>query len=158
MSARRAEVRKRVADRRRALLYEDVGNQRRARHLADVERRYRDGECTVYPNRITIALDAGGHEGPEVDAACLAAEPAVDQWEAGQAVPTWEQLVALSELTGVAVEFFLDPPDNDIGPGWSCGDGGCRVVLPHAAIAPYGSTGPPPSLTLIAGVTDGATK
>lgn len=144
----RAEVRKRVAENRRARLYEEVKGHRLTRALAEVEQRYRDGLCTVYPNRITTALDAGGHEGPEVDAACLAAEPAVDEWEAGQAVPTWEQLAAMANLTGMAVEFFLRPPTDDIGPVMICGDDGCQVVLPRAAVAPYGSVAPP-SLTLV---------
>jgi hypothetical protein len=61
----------------------------------------------VVPWRITIALDAQGLEGPEVDEACGAAEPDADQWEAGVLYPTWNQLLALSELTGCTPEFFM---------------------------------------------------
>lgn len=53
----------------------------------------------VIPYRITTALDAEALYGPEVDAACGVEEPAVDQWEAGELYPTWEQLCALAELT-----------------------------------------------------------
>jgi hypothetical protein len=61
----------------------------------------------VVPWRITIALDANDLYGPEVDEACGAAEPDVDQWEAGVLYPTWNQLLALSELTGCTPEFFM---------------------------------------------------
>ncbi len=61
----------------------------------------------VAPWRITAALDAGGHEGAGVDAACGAEEPAVDEWEAGKRYPTFEQLQLLSELTGFSVDWFV---------------------------------------------------
>lgn len=60
----------------------------------------------VRPAAITFALDAMGLDGPEVDKACLAEEPAVDMWEAGTLYPTWEQLCALAELTGNTPSFF----------------------------------------------------
>lgn len=60
----------------------------------------------VRPAAISFALDAKGLYGPEVDAACLAAEPDVDMWERGALYPTWEQLVALAALTGNTPRFF----------------------------------------------------
>lgn len=68
----------------------------------------------LVPARITTALDAMGLDGPEVDAACGAAEPDVDRWEAGELYPTWEQFKALSRLTGMAMRFFFMPPQ-DLG-------------------------------------------
>jgi len=68
----------------------------------------------VVPYRITIALDAQGLEGPEVDTACGGAEPDVDMWEAGTKYPTWEQLKLLAELTGVTPEYFLFEPGSDL--------------------------------------------
>lgn len=61
-----------------------------------------------YPERITMALDApagGGRplEGPDVDAACDATEPAVDRWETGEEVPTPHQLELLAALTGYPI-------------------------------------------------------
>lgn len=61
------------------------------------------------PYSITLALDAHGLDGPEVDLACGVEEPAVDRWEEGELYPTWEQLVALAELTGCSVGFFFQP-------------------------------------------------
>ncbi len=68
----------------------------------------------VVPWRITQALNAGGHEGPEVDAACGVLEPAVDEWESGDRYPTWEQLEALTRLTGYGVAWFTRPVDADL--------------------------------------------
>jgi hypothetical protein len=68
----------------------------------------------IVPWRITIALDAKGLYGPEVDEACGAAEPDVDQWEAGVLYPTWDQLRALSELTGCTPEFFMWSPTEEL--------------------------------------------
>ncbi len=65
------------------------------------------------PARITIALDAGGHEGPQVDLAVGTFErnPAgdVDVWECGLAVPTGEQVRLLAELTGFPIAWFYEP-------------------------------------------------
>lgn len=72
----------------------------------------------VVPHRITIAL--GDLEGPGVDKACGAKEPDVDLWETGEKYPTWEQLLALAELTGFDVRFFLMPEGGELhalGPG-----------------------------------------
>lgn len=61
------------------------------------------------PARITLALDSRGMFGAWVDEACGVAEPAVDQWEAGELVPTRHQVELLAELTGYPVEFFYRP-------------------------------------------------
>ncbi len=60
----------------------------------------------VIPHRITTALDIRALYGPEVDRACGVEEPAVDEWEEGVRYPTWEQLLALADLTGYPVKFF----------------------------------------------------
>lgn len=81
--------------------------QARATGLADdreAYQRWRGG--LVIPDRITLALDMCGLHGPEVDIACGAAEPEVDQWEAGERYPSWEQLRALAALTGCTPRFF----------------------------------------------------
>lgn len=93
----------RAADQRRA----------RARHAqaATEQNAYRQWDAgLLVPHQITIALDARELYGPEVDAACGAAEPDVDRWEAGELYPTWDQLKALSKLTGCALKFFFLPP------------------------------------------------
>jgi hypothetical protein len=63
----------------------------------------------VVPARITMALDIRDLEGPEVDIACGAAEPDVDMWELGLAVPSPEQVTLLAELTGFQPAFFYNP-------------------------------------------------
>ena len=62
----------------------------------------------IHPFRITMALDARRLCGPQVDAACGAAEPDVDLWEAGKLYPTWEQVRLLAELCGVPPRFFAE--------------------------------------------------
>ena len=54
-------------------------------------------------------MSLGGHFGPEVDAACLAEEPAVDRWEAGIEYPSWEQTVALARFLDVRVRDLAHP-------------------------------------------------
>lgn len=79
------------------------------RKQAAVERaqlRWAAGE--ILPFRITQALDAAGLFGPEVDTACGAAEPAVDEWEAGARYPTFVQLLLLANITGHDPEWFFD--------------------------------------------------
>lgn len=71
------------------------------------------------PARITMALDAKGLYGPEVDLACGAREPDVDRWEAGTLIPTAVQLRLLAELTGQTVGFFFEPMP-DLGTIWIC--------------------------------------
>lgn len=90
------------------------------------------GRLPVNRKRITLALDARGLDGPEVDAACGVEEPTVDKWETGELTPTPEQVAALAALTGMPVEFFYVNED----PQWSftsaiiCGTGGCHVIEP----------------------------
>ena len=79
--------------------------QQAPRLLAEAHDAWRRG--LVKPWRITLALDAKGLYGPEVDEACGVAEPFVDQWEAGERYPTWEQLQALADLTGCTPAFFM---------------------------------------------------
>jgi transcriptional regulator with XRE-family HTH domain len=89
------------------------------------------------PRRITAALDAKGLYGPAVDTACLAREPAVDQWEAGTRIPTPAQLAALADLTGMTVEWFYGP-DLPGGLTFICGRGRCQVIdtRPSAPVLP----------------------
>lgn len=93
-------------DRRYRQVRADANRGRAARAADDREayRRWRAGQ--VCPNRITMALDMRQLYGPEVDLACKAAEPEVDQWEAGERYPSWEQLRALAELTGFTPRWF----------------------------------------------------
>jgi len=63
-----------------------------------------------YPYRITQALDLRGLDGPEVDVACGAVEPAVDRWEAGTEVPSRRQIELLAQLTGMLVGWFFTEP------------------------------------------------
>lgn len=81
---------------------------------------------TPVPARMTIALDVGGHEGPEVDIACGTVEPAVDNWEAGLEVPTGHQVVLLSRLTGYPVPYFYLPLPE--GPLFGPDNGGGVIV------------------------------
>lgn len=52
-----------------------------------------------HPTRYTHALNARRLYGPEVDRACGAEEPAVDEWEAGRLDPTPEQVELMAQLT-----------------------------------------------------------
>lgn len=70
----------------------------------------------LYPHRITQALDIRNLDGPEVDHACGAEEPAVDEWEQGVRYPTWEQLLKLARLTGFDPWFFTRPVRHIIEP------------------------------------------
>lgn len=96
------------AERRRRAHAEERGRARlvRERDDARAEALYRGGHLS--PWRITVALDAKGLDGPEVDAACGAAEPDVDLWEAGVLYPTWEQVQRLAALCGVTPRFLMD--------------------------------------------------
>lgn len=87
----------------------------------------------VVPGRITLALDVRGLEGPEVDIACGAAEPDVDDWELGVSTPTPDQVVKLAELTGYPVTFFYKPLDPMLMTTFICSNSGpkaerCRVI------------------------------
>ncbi|TDD97671.1 hypothetical protein [Actinomadura rubrisoli] len=78
------------------------------------------------PERITVALDICGLYGPEVDEALGGQEPMVDEWEAGERVPTEEQLQALVCLTGFPINFFYLPPPPPVTGVWLCGEDGCK--------------------------------
>lgn len=84
------------------------------------------------PKRITLALDSRDLYGPEVDLACGVEEPAVDEWEAGTRIPTFEQMEALAELTGYPIGFFYRPDPEPITNGFICvrsgKDRGCHFV------------------------------
>lgn len=58
------------------------------------------------PWAITLALNARGLYGPEVDEDCGTMEPAVDMWEDGQLYPTWPEFKALAKLTGYPLGHF----------------------------------------------------
>lgn len=88
-----------------------VAQQERDRLLSD----------RPYPACITLALDAAGLDGPEVDRALGVWDPpagsglwepgtAVDRWEDGTLVPTHDQVVALAGLTGQTWRFFYVNP------------------------------------------------
>jgi hypothetical protein len=103
-----------------------------ARTRQESERLLREG--TPVPARITMALDLGGHDGPEVDTACGAAEPAVDLWECGVEQPNAEQVKLLSALTGFPVGYFYLPiePGPLIDGMWICwaDKRGCQRLEP----------------------------
>lgn len=86
----------------------------RARNRAEAEAA-RNNACEQWaagklvPAKITNALDWCGLYGPEVDEAVHAREPDVDNWEAGLLYPRWDQVEALSALTGFPVSFFVKP-------------------------------------------------
>jgi len=95
------------------------GRNRMATRNVEAEKRWRSGY--VIPARITMMLDLRGLYGPEVDVACGVEEPTVDQWEAGEVYPSWEQLQALARLCDVGVIWFTDAmPWRDIGPVFIC--------------------------------------
>lgn len=89
-----------------------LGDAAVARSLAQTRVKWAAG--MVVPHYITVALNAKGLYGPEVDEACLASEPDVDMWEAGKLYPTFEQLCALAELTHNMPWWFCRPPGSDI--------------------------------------------
>lgn len=102
-------------------LTEEQVRQKRAREFASKQRadefhkldtaraREKWAMGLVVPAHITIALDAADLYGPEVDRACGVVEPAVDMWEAGRLYPTWEQIVAVAELTRKTPAYFMAP-------------------------------------------------
>lgn len=85
----------------------------------------------LIPQRITFALNLCGLYGPEVDRLCEAAEPEVDEWEAGTRYPRLVQLRALADLTGMHPLWFFRTTDQDWarteGPVFMCGKT-CEVV------------------------------
>jgi hypothetical protein len=93
---------------RKRSVIDAIGDQKHAEMLRIARIKWASG--LVIPDHITVALDMGNHYGPEVDAACLAAEPEVDLWEAGRLYPRWEQVRALSKLTGFGEVWLMGPP------------------------------------------------
>uniref|UniRef100_UPI003F4933FE helix-turn-helix domain-containing protein n=1 Tax=Streptosporangium sp. CA-235898 TaxID=3240073 RepID=UPI003F4933FE len=73
------------------------------------QQQARELSTTPIPYRITTALDSRGLDGPEVDRACGVEEPAVDQWETGELIPTREQIALLAKLTDYPTSFFYRP-------------------------------------------------
>lgn len=63
----------------------------------------------LVPWYISCRLDSGHHYGPQVDIACHAVEPAVDNWELGRLYPSWDQTVALARLLDVRVRNLTHP-------------------------------------------------
>jgi len=100
-------------------------NQDRAAHavmLAEARRGWERG--LVRPWYITNALDAKGLDGPDVDHACGVEEPTVDLWEAGEIYPTFKQLCALADLTGMLPSWFVtEHRPMDDGRVFICGRG-----------------------------------
>lgn len=138
----RARARERLLAQRRSDLAGAVRAKRREAERNLLEQRFRAGEELVQPNRITLALDSRALEGPEVDTACGAAEPDVDNWEAGTSAPTWDQLLLLADLTGYPVEFFfreVEPNglDRVAGGGFLCGSAGCVAPEGMPYVQPY---------------------
>ena len=72
------------------------------------------------PERITLALDSRGMYGPGVDHACGREEPAVDRWEAGEEVPTADEMRRLATLTGYPIGFFYMPAPEPLGSVLMC--------------------------------------
>ena len=72
------------------------------------------------PKRITLALDARGLHGPDVDRALGVAGfdgadvGVVDAWETGELVPTHAQLLRLAALTGQPLAFFFRPAPHEV--------------------------------------------
>lgn len=92
---------------RKRSVHDAIGDQMHAEMLRIARIKWAAG--LVIPDHITVVLDMGGHYGPEVDAACLAAEPDVDMWEAGRLYPRWEQVRALSKLAGFGEVYLMGP-------------------------------------------------
>ena len=80
------------------------------------------------PERITLALDFAGLNGPEVDLALGGEEPMVDEWESGKRVPGFPEVQALAELTGFPVKFFYLPPPPPLTGGFLCTTVGCQPL------------------------------
>jgi DNA-binding transcriptional regulator YiaG len=71
----------------------------------------------INPRRITMALDLRNLHGPAVDAALGVPEPTVDQWEAGELVPTAWDVRRLAALTGFPVLWFHLADTRVVDPG-----------------------------------------
>lgn len=106
-----------------------------ARGLAEARAAWEQG--TVKPYAITRALDSRSLYGPAVDVACGGAEPMVDLWEAGELYPTWEQLLALAELTGYPIGFFTRDATSPSGPIFMCRGRGAGVFHPEPEVLAF---------------------
>jgi hypothetical protein len=91
----------------------------------------------LIPARITMALDLRELYGPEVDAACDAAEPDVDRWEAGELYPTWRQVELLAKLTDFPVHFFFMPVGSRLSGGWLCTERTCEPLEQETPIVSW---------------------
>jgi hypothetical protein len=91
------------------------------------QRLEREASPTPVPARITRALDLRLLDGPGVDIACGVVEPAVDLWEAGELVPTREQIGLLAKLTGFPPEYFYAPVEPETSRAFLCGTSGLTV-------------------------------
>jgi hypothetical protein len=103
-AGQRLTEREQEQHRKRALRGRAEGERWKQIHRDEGYRLWSAGKLS--PAKITVVLDAMGLYGPDVDEALGAHEPDVDHWEAGILYPTWEQTLALSELTGRAVRYF----------------------------------------------------
>ena len=88
------------AERTRKAILKQRNEYRQMRERQEAEARQLWAHGEVKPFLITARLNVRELYGPEVDAACGVAEPTVDLWEAGKVYPTWDQMLALSELCG----------------------------------------------------------
>ncbi|MET8006202.1 helix-turn-helix domain-containing protein [Nonomuraea glycinis] len=93
---------------------------------AQVEADFAAGRVRPVPYRITQALDLHSLDGPEVDIACGGAEPMVDEWEAGERVPTLDQLRKLAKLTQFPIDYFFRPAPERSGTAFLCSSSGPR--------------------------------
>lgn len=108
--------------------------------LTEARRRWE--EQHILPCRITMALDLKGLHGPDVDKQCGTEEPAVDMWEAGTRYPTWEQYLALAELTHQPLAFFWQPIEpEDMGPVFVCRrsevGSSCKALHPQSQVTTW---------------------
>ena len=120
----------------RDLAEQQAARRRTRRQWAEARRLLAEGQ--VVPARISIAMNIRELEGAWVDEACGAAEPDVDDWEAGLKTPTPRQVVLMARLTGFPIPWFYKPiaPGPMLqGPIWMCYsrkvDGArCHLVQP----------------------------
>ncbi|MBU9944797.1 MAG: hypothetical protein KTQ12_09210 [Dermatophilaceae bacterium] len=96
------------------------------------------------PDRITAALDMNMMDGPEVDEALGVAnafDTVVDSWEAGDVIPTVDEVRRLATLTGYPVGWFFAGSMPRIDSGWICGGGsrGCQSIAdpPANPVCPH---------------------
>lgn len=86
-------------------------------------------ELAPQRDRISMALDLCGMEGPEVDEAlgvlnADGTDTVVDAWETGELEPSEEDVRRLATLTGYPVAWFYTPPIPVEGHTFVCEDAG----------------------------------